>query len=205
LNKIIIISLACFIFSCCRQQANNAALYLTEEDAERAISNEFNLIGEDSTSIVNNLSKCLTHNDILKYINDRGQKNNRKAINLGFNSYQLIEDIWTQERKRINLIYLIHGDSISYINVTSIDSSYSEIHKNQVIEINKSLAQRYISTHNTTFNTNKVISDYLTELVSKIYSVQMTCGFDGSIYKDEGVKLVEAVKKIMINHCQFIT
>lgn len=194
-----------FLFSCesnSESQDNCIDEIVNEASIEAQKSERFRNIGETPNEIIKALKGVKSYDDLLSYIKERGAKNNHRARQLDFNSFHLIEDIWTKNKLRINLSYLLHDDSISLIRLASIDSNYVEIHGAELIEVDRELAIKYVSKHNQHYGTKKRIADIETELLSAFHRVALACGYGATFYDSLAIEMLQAANN---NDIKYIT
>lgn len=169
---------------------------LSEEQVVMLKAPEYVDIGTTPKEIIAKLKQVRNYVDLLKYIKDRGQKNNRHAKQLDFKVFLLIEDIWTTNNLRVNLCYLVKNDSVKYGLIRSIDSSYVEKHGEIEFVREKSFLTDYVAKHNELYRTNKQDQDFINEVIKQIYTINIAVGNAATGYGDRERELFKAINRL---------
>lgn len=168
---------------------------LTVEGMLSRRANHFIDIGETEEEILGHLSEVIIYNDILQFIKERGQKNNVECRKLDFETFQFVEDIWTKEGKRINLIYLVKNDTVQFGVIESIDSNYITVVEKTEFKRNSSFIQAYLDNHNRIYSASKTTDDFIHEIINTIEEIRIACGYLGTGYGHREKKLFQEIKK----------
>ncbi len=171
------------------------SIEVTENDITSVKSMDFNEIGRNPQEIVHSLNGICNYKKLLEFINDRGNKNNRLARKLDFNTFELIEDIWTKNHLRVNLRYIVHNNEITYGKIESIDSNYIKIFGQYEFTNNKDFVKNYVKKHNELYCANKVSANFYEEIVAKNNKLQIACGLNEDFYGESELKLFDAINK----------
>lgn len=186
--------LICIILISILNCSKNETLEVSEQEIVSIKNEQYEDIGVNPQQIVNNLKTVKEYQDVLKFIKERGSKNNRMARKLDFDTFQLIEDIWTKNGLRININYIINNNEIKYGLIESIDSNYVEIFGEEEFFRDENFLFSYISNHNEMYGTNKEIHDFLSEIIYKRDKVRIACGYDAKGYGRREIELFRAIK-----------
>lgn len=169
---------------------------ISEEQVVMLKAPEYVDIGTTPKEIIAKLKQVRNYVDLLKYIKDRGMKNNRHAKELDFKAFLLIEDIWTTNDLRINLCYIVQNDSVKYGLISSIDSNYVEKHGKIEFVREKSFLTDYVAKHNALYKTNKQNQDFINEVIKQNHVVNIAAGMSANWYGDREKKLFKAINRL---------
>lgn len=191
---IIIVSLS--VFMSCDNKSE-----LTELQIESLRANEYRDIGRTIEEIVEHLRLVESYNDLLKFIKDRGVKNNRTARKLDFDVFHLKEDIWTQNNWRINLSYIVYENKIRYGLIESIDTNYTEISGNIEFVRDEGFITKYIRLHNERYQSQKSVEDFIEEVIKENEVIKIACGNNVKVY---GAKEKTLYRQIEIQNYEYV-
>ena len=183
-------------YSCLEEKVDE----LSEENIILSKAPEFIEIGRTPEKIIDNLKGINKYEELLEFIENRGITNNRLARKLDFNTFELIEDIWTKNNLRVNLKYIVCKNEIVYGKVESIDSNHVEIHGEYEFTNDAYFIEDYVEKHNEIYSANKTSSDFYEEVIRERNTLEVACGYDGKNYGENEIQLFESIEKQNIEY-----
>ena len=166
---------------------------LSEEDKILQKDTKYTEIGRTPKEIIGNLKGIVKYEELLEFIENRGVTNNRLARKLDFETFELIEDIWTNNSLTVNLRYIVSKNEIVYGEIESIDSNYVEIIGEYEFINNESFIEEYVERHNEIYAANTTTSDFYEEVIIEKNTLVKACGYDGENYGKKEIQLFESI------------